>query len=348
MGNSPGADGDGAADDYRAYAAAGIGALQQWYHPRSGQWKTTGWWNAAEALSAVIQYTHRTGDPTWAGVIPATFAAAQRKNAGFVNRYYDDNGWWALAWVAAYDLAGEDRYLEAAQAIFSRNTTGWDDTCRGGVWWHVSKNYKNAITNELFFTLAARLHQRTPGDHSYLDWALRGWDWFRSSGLINADGLVNDGLTETCENNGGITWTYNQGVILGGLAALHEITGDRAYLAQGETIADAALRHLTSPQDGNPPGILIEPGEMGPGGSDGDQTQFKGIFTRHLYDLYRQSRRPAYRAFVLGNARSIWANNRNGKNQFGLHWTGPFDKADASRQSSAQHALNAALAVAAG
>ena len=57
--------------------------------------------------------------------------------------------------------------------------------------------------------------------------------------------LVNDGLTADCANNGGTTWTYNQGVIIGGLAVLYEITGDDAYLGQAETIAAAALRDLT-------------------------------------------------------------------------------------------------------
>ena len=33
---------------------------------------------------------------------------------------------------------------------------------------------------------------------------------------------------------------------------------------------------------------------------------------RHLYDFYRQSRRPAYREFILRNARSIWDNDQNG------------------------------------
>ena len=79
----------------------------------------------------------------------------------------------------------------------------------------------------------------------------------------------------------------------------------------------------------------------------GDGSQFKGIFVRNLYDFYRRSPRPAYRDFMLRNARSIWDNSRNADNQFGLCWTGPFDTADASRQSSALDALNAAVAIAA-
>jgi predicted alpha-1,6-mannanase (GH76 family) len=332
--------------DYRVCAAAGIGALQRWYVPSSGLWTTTGWWNAANALTAVIAYTQRTGDRAHAWVIETTFAAARRRHADFVNSYYDDNGWWALAWVAAYDLTRDIRYLNAARTIFARNQAGWDDTCRGGLWWNEARKYKNAITNELFLTLAALLHQRTKGEGgSYRSWALREWEWLRSSGLISASGLVNDGLTSACENNGGTTWTYNQGVILGGLAALYQITGDRAYLTQGESIADAALRELTSPPSATLPGILAEPGEAA-AARVGDHTQFKGIFVRNLYDFHRECRRPPYRAFVLANARSIWENNKNANNEFGLCWAGPFDQADASRQSSALDALNAAVALA--
>jgi predicted alpha-1,6-mannanase (GH76 family) len=329
--------------DYRACAAAGITALQRWYHPPTGQWRTAGWWNAANALTAVIGYTQQTGDRAHAGVITTTFTAAQRMHAGFIDSFYDDNGWWALAWIAAYDLTGEGRYLDAARAIFAHNEGGWDGTCGGGLWWNEDRKYKNAITNELFFTLAARLHQRTPGGQGgYRAWALRAWEWLSSSGLIGASGLVNDGLTPACENNGGTTWTYNQGVILGGLAAMHEITGDPAYLEWGESIADATLSGLVSP-----PGILAEPCEAGTAGCDGDQVQFKGIFVRYLCDFYLQSRRPAYRAFILSNARSVWDNDKNADDEFGLCWAGPFDRADAGRQSSALDALTAAAALAA-
>jgi predicted alpha-1,6-mannanase (GH76 family) len=355
-----------AARQYRACAAAGIRALHRWYNPATGLWKTAGWWNAANALNAVIQYTQRTGDQSYIGVIEGTFGAAQQAHPHCINDYYDDNGWWALAWIAASDLTGDPRYLETAKAIFAQMTTGWDNECRGGIWWTMARTYKNAIPNELFLLLAARLHQRTQGDSgpgSYLGWALREWEWFTASGMIGATGLVNDGLTSACENNGGTTWTYNQGVILGGLAALHEITGDPGYLEQGNTIAGAVLRHLTSPATparapedasgqalaagggGEPPGILTEPCERSGKGCNGDQTQFKGIFVRNLYDFYRQSPQPAYRAFILANARSIWENNRNRKNQFGMRWTGPFDQADAARQSSALDALNAAVAL---
>jgi predicted alpha-1,6-mannanase (GH76 family) len=324
--------------DYRARAAAAVRALQRWYDPSTGLWHGTGWWNAANALTAVIGYTKLTGDDGYTAVIGTTFTAAQRRHPGFINSFYDDNGWWALAWVAAYDVTRDRRYLDAARAIFARNTAGWDDTCRGGLWWNQARGYKNAITTELFVTLAALLHQRTQSGTVYRTWALRAWDWFAAAGLIGASGLVNDGLSASCQNNGGTPWTYNQGVILGGLGALFDITGDSGYLEQGEAIANAALSQLCTP-----PGILTEPCEAGD--CNGDQTQFKGIFVRYLHDFWRRGRQQAYRTFILANADSLWQHSKNAADQFGLRWTGPFDRADASRQSSALDALNAAAAL---
>jgi predicted alpha-1,6-mannanase (GH76 family) len=125
-------------------------------------------------------------------------------------------------------------------------------------------------------------------------------------------------------------------VILGGLTALHEITGDQAYLRQGEVIADAVLDKLTDPA-----GILMEPCE--PSGCNSDQTQFKGIFVRYLHEFSGPSgHAPAYREFILANADSVWERARNRHNQFGARWGGPFDTADASRQSAALEVLIAA------
>jgi predicted alpha-1,6-mannanase (GH76 family) len=344
--------------DYCARAAAGITTLQRWYRPWTGLWAGTGWWNSANALTVVIRYARLTGDGRCADVIATTFAAAQSQHARFVNTYYDDNAWWALAWIAAFDLTRESRYLEAARTIFAWNTAAWDDSCGGGLRWHAKSTYKNAITNELFVTLAALLHQRIPGG-GYLTWAQRGWEWFSARGFIGPAGLINDGITPACQNNGGTTWTYNQGVILGGLAALSEITGDRGYLSQGEAIAAAALRGLA------PGGILAEPCESGAACNE-DQAQFKGIFVRYLYDFWLCSRQPGYSGFILANANSVWDHARNappqpalpqsvlprsgsprsGPPEFGLHWAGPFDQATPARQTSALDALIAAAALA--
>ena len=325
-------------DEYRAWAGQAVDALQRWYHPRTGLWKTAGWWNSANALTAVIQHSQRTGEDRYRYVIETTFARARRVNRDFSNEYYDDDGWWALAWIAAFDLTGEARYLDLARALFAGMAAGWDDVCGGGLWWTRGKTYKNAIPNELFLLIAGRLHQRGGG---YLDWALREWRWFAASGLIGPAGLVNDGLTADGLNNGRTTWTYNQGVITGALAVLYEITGDDAYLDRAEAIVAAALRDLTVP-----PGILTEPGERQTARRDRDRPQFKGVFVRHLYEFYRHRPRAGYRDFILANATSLWRNSRNRRNQVGLAWTGPFDRADAARQGSALDALNAAIGVA--
>jgi predicted alpha-1,6-mannanase (GH76 family) len=329
------------APDYQARAAAAAAALQRWYVPRTGLWKSTGWWNAANALTAVIGYIAHTGDASRRPVLATTFRRARGRHPDFVNTFFDDNGWWGLAWVAAYDLTGQSAYLDAARTIFDRNLAGWDGVCGGGMWWNIKRTYKNAITNELFLTLAAQLHQRTPGDQDYLGWALRTWEWLTGRALIGPDGLVNDGLTAGCANNGGTAWTYNQGVILGGLAALYDITGDRDYLGHGEFIADAALAGLTDAG-----GILTEPCELSADGCNGDATQFKGIFARYLHEFCQRSGKRAYREFLIANANSVWDRARNPADQLGLRWGGPFDRADASRQSSALEVLTAAAALA--
>jgi predicted alpha-1,6-mannanase (GH76 family) len=224
-----------------------------------------------------------------------------------------------------------------AETIFADMQKGWDKKCGGGTWWSKKRDYKNAIANELFLTVAARLYQRT-SNRSYRNWAEQEWTWFEKSGMINAQNLVNDGLNGACQNNGGITWTYNQGVILGGLVDMYKIMGDQSFIRQAEAIAEAAIGTLV---DTN--GILTEPCELSGGGCGADGTQFKGIFMRNLSYLYQASSKALYKDFIIKNVDSIWLNDRNTANQFGLRWAGPHDSADASRQSSAIDALNAAI-----
>ena len=322
-------------DDFNAHTAVAAQALQQWYNPQ-GLWDTTGWWNAAHCLEAIENAIVANNGGAYLDVLQKTFDRNSGKN--FLNEFYDDEGWWALAWIRAYDLTGEARYLGMAKTIFTDMQGGWDDHCAGGVWWKKDRRYKNAIANELFLLVAVRLHQRSAGTTDstpYLDWALKEWHWFQHSGMINAHHLVNDGLNRACENNGRTTWTYNQGVLIGGLTELYRVTGDTNHLHEAITIADATIANLI---DAN--GILSEPAEREHGGGR-DVPQFKGIFIRYLAQLYDETRQPKYFDFLFRNARSVWFNNRDASNHFGLHWSGPVDTVDAARHSSAMMAVSA-------
>jgi len=336
--NSSAQTNSGGSSKYLQEATDGIATLQGWYNTSTGLYNTTGWWNSANAITVLTDYSMAARTQQYASTLANTFAAAQNSNPGFINHYYDDEGWWALAWIDAYDLTHAPQYLEMAESIFADITGGWDTTtCGGGVWWSKDRTYKNAIANELFLSVAAHLANRTaePQRSQYANWSRREWNWFSQSGMINAQNLINDGLNSTnpdaCANNGQATWSYNQGVILGGLAELSRFSNDRSVLPRAAQIATAAIAHLT---DAN--GILHDPCEPNCGA---DGPQFKGVFARNLMRLDATAPNPAYRSFADTNADSIWNHDQGANYSFGLIWSGPFDSADAARQSSALDAV---------
>ncbi len=330
-------DGSEAAQHSRAAASALLGL----YNPETGLFNTTGWWNSANAVTALADESKATGDPRPLVLFPQVLATAPKKFPNFLNDFYDDEGWWALAWIDVYELAprasGAALYLQTAQAIFNDMTGGWDDTCGGGIWWSKERKYKNAIANELFLSVAVKLSMHSKGKQKreLLAWANREWHWFAQSGMINADGLINDGLDSACRNNGKTTWSYNQGVVLGGLAALSRSEQQANVLPAAQRIATAAVTRLTDPQ-----GILHDPCEPDCGE---DGVSFKGIFTRNLAQLQAVSGDPAYVHFLDVKARTLWQSARTPENRFGTVWSGPPAPGNAGAQASALDALNAAI-----
>ncbi|KAK5691818.1 hypothetical protein LTR17_025529 [Elasticomyces elasticus] len=276
----------------------------------------------------------------WPNFPPGWHKPSPHQTNGFLNSYYDDEGWWALAWIAAYDVTGIAQYLSAAESIFEDMKAASGTTPCGGtaIWWDKDKTYVNAIANELFLDVAAHLANRRGSKSSYyLSWAKKQWAWFQSSGMINAQHTINDGLNiTTCKNNGGTVWSYNQAVILGGLTELSKATHDNSYVTTAKQIADAAIANLTVN------GILHDPCEPDCGA---DGSQFKGVFARNLQILQQASPETRYATFLSDNANSIWAKDRVGQSELSLIWSGPYiQPANASTQSSALDAIVGALA----
>lgn len=288
-------------------------------------WTASYWWQNANTLEALANLvlelppTSSDLDELVSQMLPVfdvVFNATSNLTVGNANigvnltlsGYFDDTLWWGLGWLKAYKAVGDERYLERAEIIFNDIAVrAWDtNSCLGGVAWAFNNRYKNAITNELFLSLAAEL-ALTTGNASYVRWARAEWDWLESSGIINEGSLVDDGLDkfigheDVCLNNGGRPggeqWTYNHGVILSGLARLSQLTGETSLLDKALRIANAAVRSFTTFEaDG---GLLIEesvcevPIEDTPMstlydmidkgyGCNIDQLAFKGIFVRHL------------------------------------------------------------------
>ena len=118
--------------------------------------------------------------------------------------------------------------------------------CNGGVWWSKKRAYKNAVTNELAIANAALLANAT-GEERYLHQALAQWRWFNQSGMINpktgaiCDGLSIDDKTFVCSGTGKPSYTYNQGVILGGLATLFHATKDKSLLEAAHMVVHGTM-----------------------------------------------------------------------------------------------------------
>lgn len=301
-------------ESYAKWTVSAIKVLQGWYDEDQGLWLSTNWWNSANCLTVLGDFLAVDGNEArnldLADVFSNTFIQAQissqttnkrlatRQNClqvveshqeqnpdtrlvkrgyrGFLDDYYDDEGWWALAWIRAYDVIGNEEFLSMAERIFHDMKGGLaNGTCGGGIWWDKARSYKNAIANELFLSVAASLANRAAHSKAYLAIAEGQWAWFQRSGMINTKNLINDGLliyvNGTCVNNGKTVWSYNQGVILGGLVELYKANGDSSLLSRAAEIAEAAISALSID------GILHDSCENEYCGPDG--SQFKGTKT---------------------------------------------------------------------
>ncbi|KAL2039384.1 hypothetical protein N7G274_008052 [Stereocaulon virgatum] len=337
--------------EYLSYAQTVFEVLQNtWYNQSTGLWGNQ-WWNSANALVVLAELSNMDSliKSTAEAVYTNVFANAPIWNLhnfggvdSFINPYYDDEGWWALAWIKVYDQTQNQTYLKAAIDIFNDMTTGWGAYSCGGMLWEKGKKNDSAISNELFLSLAASLANRLDGTNKQiaLDWALLEWDWLTRSGLLNPGSLVMDSLdyNDSCKPDT-LALTYNQGVILGGLVALNEAAPSGAYLTTAKAIANATMNILV---DSN--GVLKEFCDPSCD-KDPDWVQFKGIYIRNLLYLHSASPEDAYVTFIEKNADSIWQKARNGNNEIGSAWNVAFNSASVQAQISALDCLVAAVVV---
>ncbi len=65
--------------------------LQSMYNPETGQWFDVPWWQQANALETVIDYSSLTHSTAYLDDITDTFEHNNQQS--FLDGYYDDEGW---------------------------------------------------------------------------------------------------------------------------------------------------------------------------------------------------------------------------------------------------------------
>jgi hypothetical protein len=95
------------------------------------------------------------------GLRPTPGYAPYPGDRGQVLTWFDDNGWWGLAFLDAYRATGVARYLRDAERAFAFIAAqGWD-AHGGGLWWDTAHPYKAGEPLAAGSLLGALLYQRT-------------------------------------------------------------------------------------------------------------------------------------------------------------------------------------------
>ncbi|KAB8300883.1 hypothetical protein EYC80_002811 [Monilinia laxa] len=328
---------------YQNYAASAINALQKtYYNPNAGLWGKVDdkgvfsgdWWNSANVLTMIADYyeIYPTTAPWMTDLFAAVLAKAPSNFHNFINGYYDDELWWVLAWIQVYDATGNITYLNTAASLYEDSKSAWGNTPCGGLWWDKDHTGVNTVENELYLTASAKLANRLPdkktssGQGYYFEQALAAYAYLVTDSTTTMNPsthLFNDGISmKTCKNNGGVVFTYNQGIIIAGLTELTWSTANHAYTALAVQISHSVLSKLTTSS-----GILQEK-VCEPNACNVDEQQFKGVFTRNLAFLINRATGVdaqtlnTFRDFLATNADTIVHSDTDKDNMMGLVWSG--------------------------
>jgi uncharacterized protein YyaL (SSP411 family) len=152
-----------------------------------------------------------------------------------VDLFFDDNGWFGLAYFDAYAATGDRRFLnDALRAYRFIKNKGWNPN-GGGIWWDTQHMWTTIEPLAAEALLAAELYRATHA-RTYLKEArfLIGWanrhSWNRRRGLYQRSPT-----SDTVMN-------YAQGMMIGAHVMLYKALHAKADLRRAEKLATASLR----------------------------------------------------------------------------------------------------------
>jgi len=182
-----------------------------------------------------------------------------RNNGSWVNDYYDDMAWLALALERAGRLAGVER-ASALKKLSEQFLNAWVPEDGGGIPWRKQDQFFNAPANGPAAIFLARYEDR-------LRRAQQMSDWIEETLIDPETHLVFDGIKA-----GSLVraqYTYCQGVVIGLDVELAARTKDPEHATRVHRLVKAVRDNMA------PDGVI-----KGAGGGDGGL--FNGILARYL------------------------------------------------------------------
>jgi Glycosyl hydrolase family 76 len=209
--------------------------------------------------------------------------------------WFDDNGWWGLAFFDAYRATHSRRALAASRRALSFiMKAGWDRR-HGGIWWNNMRKFKAgeslASTTLLASLLYKKLHRR-----SYLRLAQRLIAWGDDDMWNERRGLY--GARDTND----APMPYVEGPMIVAHQTLCETTGVQAYCIRADQLAASAL------------GFFGYRMAMGP--------QFDAVYVHWMLEYYAHGGGSTWYGLGTKVASDAMANSRNGKGVFTRAWDG--------------------------
>ena len=209
--------------------------------------------------------------------------------------WFDDNGWWGIAFMNAYRATGSRRYLADAQrALRYIAAVGWDGR-EGGIWWNTHHPYKAGEALASGTLLATLLYQQT-GSGFALGQARKYLAWANTTGFSAADGLyAGSSLNATPIDYIEAPLIYAQAL----LCALTATAPDCQRAAQLKSVALQRFGYL----------LNFSP-------------QYDAIYLQWMLALYSLDRDRTLYALAADNARDAQARAVNGEGLYLLSWNG--------------------------
>jgi uncharacterized protein YyaL (SSP411 family) len=306
---------------YSQFAQQGLVQMQQnwwnakkgWYdnrYPDDGQLASV--WSSYPMMELVAAVAIADPTPENKALVNATFKAGEGywdptdEGTGGIawqwgvspsgNAYFDDAGWWGIAYLDAYRATGNARWLwDAGRVLAYIDRYGWDRV-NGGTWWDTAMEYKTSEPLAAATLIAATLY-RIQHKQYFLQLATRYLSWADAKTLnAKAGNLYGRSATD------GTVMDYVEGMMIDAHVQLCVATKQHSYCDQAESLAQASAAQFAALHPWTP-----EPDT---------------IYLRGMLDLYAVDGNPTWYTLAYANAEAARENARDATGWWSKDWWG--------------------------